>query len=113
MHANLMPLSDHRMPAHLGRTFYFPIARFLFFETAFIADPIGYFSPLVFPGRHPEYFLSPVPEGDLAIAFRVGAIAMRIDGFQEPYPVFKPEGLIRQCSNGADINHISNKIVVQ
>jgi hypothetical protein len=70
-----------------------------------------HFSPLVFTRRYAIYFIAPVPERNLAAA--LGAIAMRINRFQEPYAVLKTEGAVGECAYGTNIDYVSYKIIVE
>src|SRR6185312_15083387 len=73
-HAHIMPLRDHRMPAHFGRPLDHPVGRLLLLEPALITDPVLHFTPLILPRRDTEHFLSPVPQRHIPLAFRVIAI---------------------------------------
>src|SRR5579863_1789706 len=96
------------MTADQCRTFYYPVARFLFFEPAFIANKIFYLSPLIFAGCDTIYFFTTVPECHFSGTFRT--IAVRILWFQKPDSVLKAEGFISECAYRTNINYISDKI---
>ena len=79
-------------------------------ETAVVADPVFYFTPLVLPGGYPENLFATEPKPGFATTGR--AIAMGIDGLGEPNPVLKTECLICQGAHGAYIYYITNKLTV-
>src|SRR4029453_18905524 len=64
---NIMVCRNNRMATDLSGPFNYPIAEFLFIETACIANPSGlsiialYFTPWIFPRSNSQYFIPPVP----------------------------------------------------
>src|SRR5882757_7376373 len=105
-----MPLGNDGVTVDLGRTFQLPVGSFFLFEAAFITDPVFHFPPLVLAGRDTEYLVSPVPQRHFPVALRVVAIAVGIYRLEEPDPVLKPEGLVRQGSYRAYVDDIAYKV---
>jgi hypothetical protein len=95
----------------MGRAFNYPVGGILGFKPAFIANPVFYLTPFILSCGYPVYLITPAPERGLTFAF--GAVPVGIYGFEKPYPVLKPEGLVGKCPNGAYVNHISDKIVIE
>ena len=93
-----------------ARTFYCPVAYFLFFEPAIIADKFLHFIPSVFAGCYAQHFIALHPQAHLATA--LGTIPVRIYRFCEPNPAFKPESTVGQRAYRADINHIPGEIII-
>src|ERR1044072_540338 len=99
------------MTAYFSWAFNYPVACFLFLETAFVTDPVLHFAPLVFTTGNANHFIATAPQGYFTATFRTAA--MCIFGFQEPYTVFEPEGLIGQCTYRTNVNNVTYKVVIE
>src|ERR1700722_4664320 len=108
-----MPLRDHTMPAHPGRSLDHPIRRCLLVEPAFITNPVLHLTPLVLTRRDPKNLLPTIPKRHLPLTLNMVAITMRIHRLQEPNPVLEPEGLVGEGANRTNINDIADKIMIQ
>src|ERR1700761_3109494 len=101
------------MAVHPRGAFDLPVGGGLLFKTAFVTDPVLYFPPLVLAGGDAEYLFAAIPERYFSLAIRVGAIPMRVYGFQEPNAVLEAEGPVRQRPHRAHVDDIADKVMVQ
>src|SRR5450631_3941892 len=99
------------MTAYQRGSFDYPVARFLFFETAFVTDIIVHLAPLIFPCGNAVYFFSAIPDGYFSGTF--GAVAVCVLWFQKPDTVLEPECFVSECPYRANVDHISDKITFQ
>ena len=92
-------------------TFNGPVCCFLFFKTTLIANPLFHFTPLVLSCCYTQNLFAALPKRNLARAALT--IPVRIDGLGEPNTVFETKGLVGEGPNRANIDDVSNEIIVQ
>ena len=96
--------------------FDYPICCFLLFEAASVTDPTGFaivllhFTPLIFAGSYAENFIATEPQRCFAAAR--WAITMRFHRLCEPNPILETKSAIGEGANWANIDNISDKIVL-
>src|SRR5215471_6306726 len=106
--SNVVTSGNNRMSIHFCWSVNHPIAYFLFFKSTVVANEVLHFAPLVLACCHSQHLVTSHPQTNLATAF--WAITMGIDWLRKPHSILKAESSVSQCTNGANVDNISNKI---
>src|SRR4051812_10629409 len=103
---------DHRGALYFSWSFYYPVGQLFLFEAAGVADKFSlfHFAEFIFARSYSQHFGTSEPQRNFSTTLI--AIAVRIGRIGEPYPLFEAESFIGEGSHGADIYHITGKIIV-